>query len=242
MLTGSVVLLVGHLLSTGAVQTAEVGAPPPATAPVEGAAPAAAAPESDAPTVPAPAVAAASPAPATRTVTAAPVKKPGMPWIGAKLDLGVPDGAGIAVVIRPWYFVRFEGGLLYNVLAPGIRAGVTLAPINFPIAPTLSVEAGHYFPVNANTVIQRITSQASFNTAFLNSVNYDFASAHLGLELGSPRRFVFFMQAGMTELWLHDASFGDGLKSVDKSLSSGPLNVRVQTVTAKLGFTLFFGS
>jgi hypothetical protein len=139
---------------------------------------------------------AAEPAPTAQKVAQAPVvTPPSLPMFGLMVDMGIPDGAQGSLVVRPWKAVRFNVGGGYNMISKGVRAGVALLP--FGRGPALSVEAGRFFDGNANTTAAKFAGPSFSGIDLLNNVGYDFANAHLGLDLGY-RRVTFYIHGGMS--------------------------------------------
>src|SRR5258705_5328098 len=75
---------------------------------------------------------------------------------GLLVDAGVPGGAGLAAMFRPWRFLRAEGGVNWNTVSFGLRGGVTVIPFEWGVTPTLHLEGGHFFDGDAS----RFTSNA----------------------------------------------------------------------------------
>jgi hypothetical protein len=166
---------------------------------------------------------------------------PKLPWLGAELFVGAPDGAGVAVVVRPWRWVRFQAGALHNGVSPGIHGGVTGLLLPGWATPSVTLEGGYYFPGNANGVAQLLV-RPNFESHFLDSVQYNFVNAHLGVELGSPRRFTVFLHAGYTHVNASDNSFTQGLEqNTNMSWSGSAATVSMSAVSGKLGFILYVG-
>lgn len=117
-----------------------------------------------------------------------------LPMFGVMADAGLPDGANGSLVFRPLSWLRAHGGGGYNMISKGVRAGVSLIP--FGSGPSATLEAGHYFEGDANGLARRFAG-ASFQSALLERVGYDYANAHLGLDFGS-RRVTFFIHGGMS--------------------------------------------
>jgi hypothetical protein len=67
--------------------------------------------------------------------------------LGPTLDIGLPSGAAVGLQLRlpslPW--IKVNGAVTYT-LSPGIRAGIVLDPIKFPIAPVITADIGRQFP------------------------------------------------------------------------------------------------
>ncbi len=116
--------------------------------------------------------------------------------LGVMADIGVPDGAMASLVYRPLSMLSVHGGVGYNLIAPGVRAGVTLRPVSWMIAPTFTLEAGRYLHGDANQAATMFgISTEQDGSPILREVGYDFANFHLGIELGSSR-FSFYLHAG----------------------------------------------
>jgi hypothetical protein len=149
-------------------------------------------------------------------------------WIGVQADVGAPDGVALGVVVRPVNWLRLTVAGTHNVMAPGIRGGFTLDPINFPIAPTLTLEGGHAFEGK----VPGANSLPSFD--------YDYVNLHLGLEFGRRNRWRFFLQGGPS--WIHASTFDfQSVVDANPALRIGNPSANVSAVpTGKLGFTVYF--
>jgi hypothetical protein len=164
--------------------------------------------------------------------------------LGLQLDLGVPDIGGVSLLYRPLKWMRFEGGMLYNTAGYGVRGGVSVLPY-FPIAPSLTLEAGHYFDSNVYARVSQYTTVNDDLRPLLEKVGYTFVNAQVGLELGHPNVFVFFVRAGVSKVWLsvHNAA---AAASSSSSSASGKVvvmedpTVRLGIPNVKLGFMIYF--
>lgn len=152
-------------------------------------------------------------------------------WVGMQFDVGAPDGVALGVVVRPYVnWARLNLSGTYNAIAPGIRGGVTLDPIKFPVAPTLTFEGGHAW--NGN-----IPGGGSN----LPQVGYDYMNLHLGLEFGNRDHWRFFLQGGPSWMHVQTSNFQAVVGSSDSSLVIGNPSANVAVIpTAKLGFALYF--
>ncbi len=123
------------------------------------------------------------------------------------------------------------------------RDGERVGPPYFPIAPSLTLEAGHFFDANANTRVSQFTHVDDNLKPLLERVGYTFVNAQVGLELGHPNWFVFFLRAGLSRVWL---SSSDANKVVvtnsDGTRITFPADpsARLGIPTAKAGFMFFF--
>jgi len=162
---------------------------------------------------------------------------------GLQLDGGVPDGAAASLLYRPLKFLRLNGGLLYNYAGYGVRGGVTILPY-FPIAPSLTLEAGHYFDSNVASSLSRFTTVSDSVRPLLQQVGYTFVNAQVGLEVGHPDWFVFFVRGGLSRVWLSV----HGAEAAAQQLGSGSLTVshmadpslRLAIPDVKVGLILYF--
>jgi hypothetical protein len=146
---------------------------------------------------------------------------------GMSMDLGVPDGAALGLVVRPRFdWLRIGGAVTHNGMAPGMRFGVTLDPFASLMAPTFTVEGGHYWGGKLPMVSDSP------------SIAYNYANFHLGLEVGSRAAFRFFLRGGAT--WLdvstaHYQSASSGGSGIGDPSYSGWL-----APSGKLGFSAYF--
>ena len=164
-------------------------------------------------------------------------RAPRTPRIGIMADAGVPDGATLSLVVRPVSFLRLNLGGGYNGISPGVRAGATLVPLKRWFSPVLAVDAGRYFEGDANPLYRRISGDEMFSSPLLERVGYDYADAHLGLELGR-RWFTFYVHAGVSRVsgqvrQIAAATDGDAV-----SFSEDP-SVKITSVSARLGFVFY---
>lgn len=175
--------------------------------------------------------AAVKPAPATRS-------------FGLQLDAGAPDAAALGLLYRPWRPLRLSGSLLHNGAGLGLRGGLTLAPA-WVVAPSLTLEGGHFFEANAWPVLSRYTGISEDARPVFERFGYSFASAQLGLELGAPDRFVVFVRAGLSRVWWRVRNAADAAaRTIDDDRTvvtalDDPAVV-LTTPSAKLGMALFF--
>lgn len=188
---------------------------------------------------------AASAAPTSRLSLprAAPAPRPHRA-LGLQLDAGLPDAAALGVVYRPWRPLRLSASALHNVAGFGVRGGVTVAPA-WIIAPSLTLEGGHFFDANAWSTASRYGGASEDVRPLFERFGYSFASAQAGLEIGAPNRFVVFLRAGLSRVWLRarnaDAAANAAIDDEGTLVTemSDP-EVRLGIPSAKLGMVLFF--
>ena len=147
---------------------------------------------------------------------------------GMVMDVGVPDGAALGLSVRPFVeWLRVSAAGTYNGMAPGARVGITLDPISFPIAPTLTVEGGHYWAGSVPTMNDAV------------AVGYNYMNFHLGLEFGSQSSFRFYLRGGVSWLdissTINQQASGSGSPTVSDPSFSGWV-----APSGKLGFATHF--
>lgn len=114
---------------------------------------------------------------------------------GGMFDVGVPDGAMLSFVYRPFEIARFHAGAGYNGISPGLRLGGALLPFGW--GPSISLEYGHYFEGDANGLISSLAGGIDQGSEIFERVGYDFVSLRAGMELGGDR-FTFFTRGGIS--------------------------------------------
>ena len=163
------------------------------------------------------------------------------PPVGIMVDAGVPDGLSGSLVLQPSQRFRLHVGGAYNLVAPGVRGGVSFAVLPAFITTTLNVEAGRFFPGDANPLARRLTGDATLNSAPLSAIGYDFASAHVGFELGF-RRVTAYLHMGASvirgtvtnvEFMAEPAILGTRLEL------RSDLTLQVFTPSARAGFIVY---
>lgn len=146
---------------------------------------------------------------------------------GGQLDVGLPDGLALGPVYAPLPWMRLNLSAAHNTFAPGLRMGLTWDPITFPIVPTLTAEAGHYF------------GGYSFLAPDKPGISYDYANLHLGFEIGKRNSWRIFIHAGPS--WIHLKTSDLNRIFTETGFSTGEAEVSGTVFpTAKIGFAAFF--
>jgi hypothetical protein len=109
--------------------------------------------------------------------------------VGPTLDLGLPSGVALGLQFRlpslPWF--KINGAATYT-LAPGIRGGLMLDPINFPVAPVVTADIGRQFPFTVPSVSGKP------------SVEFNYGDVLGGLAFGSRDSARFMLLVGESYL------------------------------------------
>jgi hypothetical protein len=159
---------------------------------------------------------------------------------GAMVDVGFPDGANASLVYRPFYWLRAHGGLGYNLISHGVRAGASIVPLPSWFSPSLTLEAGHYFEGDANAMVRRFDADHE-DSALLERVGYTYANAQVGLNFGS-KWATFYIQGGITFLngSIHGISEQLDGQQPESTTVQDEAQVSAQFVSARVGVIFYF--
>ena len=110
----------------------------------------------------------------------------------------------------------------------------------------MSIEGGHYFDGDANGLIRKFAGSSYQSNAVLQRIGYDYANAHLGLDLGY-RRVTFFIHGGLSfiratvhnlDAAIQSQSSADASSTTQLSVKQDPI-IRAFTPSAKLGLIVY---
>lgn len=150
-------------------------------------------------------------------------------YVGAQFDLGVPDGFGLGLVVKPkvsWLRINVSG--TYNLIAPGVRGGITIDPIDYVISPILSFEAGG-------------TGRGTI--PYLNrhyDISYNYINFHTGVEFGNKNKWKIFLHLGPSLVNIKTYNFANSIDNSQKLLITDPLISLIGNPTFKFGAVYFF--
>jgi hypothetical protein len=162
--------------------------------------------------------------------------RPTFKRFGILADAGVPDGANGAIVYRMFPSLGIHMGGGYNMVSPGIRAGITYAPFSTFVRPSISFDWGHYFEGDANPIAQKLMGDPTYSSPLLDHVGYDYMNAHAGLEFGGDNARVYF-RGGMSRI--SGAVHGIGEASEESITVTESPNVDIVTVSARIGLVVY---
>ncbi len=175
--------------------------------------------------------------------------------LGLAIDLGLPDGANLGLVVRPASWIRLHAAGGTNSVSVGFRGGATAIPHWFwHIGPSITLEGGYYRVGEVNVVLRTFFQVPDWMRDYAQQAGYAYYNLHLGLEFGRGN-VTGFIHAG--------GSYVDGTvrapNPVCVQTSSTPCSggtaspdqaqlvlgqdakVRVYTLSAKAGIIVFFG-
>jgi hypothetical protein len=173
--------------------------------------------------------------------TPAATRRPGLPVVGLMADAGLPDGFMGALTIRPIQYLRLHAGAGTNSTSPGFRVGVSVLPLG--MGPSVNLEVGHYLDGEANGLVRKAVGGLGRFATYVNRLNYTFANAHAGLDIGK-QDFTFFIHGGFT--YLH-ARLRDVMAPPDTVSSTGRTSitfredpiVKMFTPSVKVGLIVY---
>jgi hypothetical protein len=162
---------------------------------------------------------------------------------GVSFDAGIPDGATAALVIRPRPAIRLDAGVSYNGISYGERGGITWAPFArasaHSLSPTVSLDVGHFGDGDANPLARLLTGNPMYSSPVLDRVGYDYADAHVGLELARSA-FTLYLHAGVSRVTgaVHElGSVAGGQMPI--TFGSDP-TVTLTMLSARVGVIFYF--
>jgi hypothetical protein len=133
---------------------------------------------------------------------------------GFGMDVGVPSGGAVGLVINPGLdWMRLQGSLTYDYLSFGGRGSLQLDPLallpNCPIGLFADVQGGWQ-------------PQASIpGRSDLPSVGFDYLNLYGGLRLGKPNGFHWNFLIGPTYMHITTSNFQSILNQVNSSNLNG---------------------
>jgi hypothetical protein len=171
--------------------------------------------------------------------------------IGMGLNVGVPGGAAVGVVVNPKLdWLRVELDLTYNYLSFGGRASVQLDPMAEILIRSHTYLADGTDIVTKNPFGFGIFADVQggfFPTAGvpghsdLPQLGYDYLNMYLGMRLGNPNGFHWVFEAGPTYMYARTNNFAQVVGNVESGLTLGnPSAKGWVTPTGMTGFRWTF--
>ena len=132
--------------------------------------------------------------------------------VGFGVDISVPAGAAVGVVIHPMIdWVSVETSLTYNALNFGGRASLKIDPLallpRLPIGVFADVQGG--FAANGNVPFEHN----------LPSVGYDYVNLYGGLRFGRMNNFHWLVEVGPTYIFANTNNFQSAVGKVGNGIS-----------------------
>jgi hypothetical protein len=161
------------------------------------------------------------------------------PHLGLQLDVGFPEGAGAALAFGPWHWLRLELGAAHNGAATGIRGGLTLSLFRTVVRPTLSAHAGHFPKGDLRPIARVVGAGDALASPIFSSVQYDFVSAQLGVEIGAPNGVSAFARGGISRPTARFLAAQEALReaSGDPTLTASPLVLSFLAPSIQVGLS-----
>ncbi len=129
-------------------------------------------------------------------------QKKAPPAWGLLAGAGFPEGIAADLVYRPVAEVRLFAGPMWNYVGWGLQGGVTVVPWHLGVNPLLSLEAGRYFSADATFLAGKAGGVPADVEPLLKHVSYDYASLHVGVEIGTRDAFAIEVLAGLSYVTL----------------------------------------
>jgi hypothetical protein len=162
-----------------------------------------------------------------------------LPIVGIAVGGGFPDLGTLSLLVRPVSSIRLFAGPTWGWVGWGLHGGVVLAPVNWAITPTLSLETGKLFRSNVAFLLDDDGDVAKLKP-LLERVDYQYVAADVGIEVGSARGFAFTLRLGLS--WVTVKANGSVTFDGD---SGARVTLRDPTIRAtlpsfKMGFQYWF--
>jgi hypothetical protein len=167
------------------------------------------------------------------------------------VDAGIPDGIGASAVFRPMTWLRLAAGGTHNFSSAGLRASASVVPFYFAFSPSVNVEVGHVFGGDVRPLVELAYCRGGtcpggvefpVDERLLREVGYQYGTASLGLEFGSPGGFIIFLRGGLSLLQGTLVGFQQVLQDAtgDTTLEARDLNMKLVAPSLKLGLIIYF--
>jgi len=158
------------------------------------------------------------------------------PWkfrAGFGLDLGVPSGAALGLVVHPktdMAEVSIAG--TYNGFGPGGRVGLKLDPLGiftyWPIGVVIDIQGGF---ATKGTLLG--------HSQDFPALDYQYANLYGGLRLGNPDGFHWFFEAGPTYIHATASNLSSVINNSSSTVTVGPATMTGWFVpTFSMGFSV----
>jgi len=142
---------------------------------------------------------------------------------GVALLVGIPEGVVPSLAVHPFNTnaIHFDVGPS-GALALGVRGGITWDPLDWVVAPTLTVSGGYHSKADVPGV-----QNVAFSAAYV--------SVQPGIEIGRRSRFRILLRVGFSRLWVQT----HGLE--DKVFSKFAVTIDAPSVTLDMFPSLTLG-
>lgn len=160
-----------------------------------------------------------------------------VPFIGAQVDVGAPDGIGASLVVNPGRYLRIHAGGLNNGIGSGVRFGATI--VTFPesaFRPIIGVDVGYVFAGTGAWLPQLIDDAAIRNA--ISGVHLAFANGQVGFEAGS-KHVAFTLRAGISYVSMTAAN-QEVSTGANSSVTISGIAVTAVIPSARLGVLVCF--
>ncbi len=161
-----------------------------------------------------------------------------LPRVGMALDAGVPGGAGAVLQLRLLDALRVDAGPMWSGIGFGLKGGVIWAPLRGPLSPTLELEGGWGLRADLSFLARRNGVPTELRPVLANA-RYLYASALVGVDIGSARGTSFFVRAGLSRLEVR-APGTARTPAAGGTLEIGDSTLRATIPCAKLGVQFWF--
>jgi hypothetical protein len=175
---------------------------------------------------------------------AAPSSSSGRRFVGLGVDVGMPDGLLVGLVLLPSDWLRLQGAIGSNSASIAYRAGASFIPVGW--GPSFTTEVGHCNLAATTSLLRSFFSVAQWMQPYVQQLGYTYVNAHLGFDY-PVGDVTLFLHGGYTYLMgtihapepvlVEDKKTGN---TMTVTLAKDG-DVRAYTLSAKLGLVYRFG-
>jgi len=160
--------------------------------------------------------------------------------IGLGIDLGLPDGLNLGLMLLPSDWLRLEASLGTNSASLGYRGGLSLVPVGW--GPSFTFELGHCNLAAPTDTVRAFFSVPKWVEPYVQQMGYTYFNAHLGFDMVYGRA-TMFIHGGYT--YLMGTVRSPAPVVVDNNNTSVTFaedgKVYAHTLSAKIGLIVMFG-
>jgi hypothetical protein len=171
-------------------------------------------------------------------------KRPGHGIVGLGIDVGMPDGLNLGLLLAPADWIHLEASVGTNSAALNYRGGLSFIPVGW--GPSFTFEVGHCNLAPMNGVLSTFFGVANWVKPYVQELGYTYFNAHLGFDY-PVGDWALFVHGGYTYLvgtvrGPDPVVITDSQKTPTMTVTvAQDGEVRAHTLSAKLGILYLFG-
>jgi hypothetical protein len=171
-------------------------------------------------------------------------KKQGGRVLGLGIDVGMPDGLNLGLVLAPTRWMRIQASAGTNSAAPNYRGGLSFVPVGW--GPSFTFEVGRCTVAKMNSLLDAFFGVSKWVKPYVQEFGYTYFNAHLGFDQFFGN-WDLFLHGGYS--YLRGTIRGSNPVVVGRNPDQTPnmtvsvaedAEVRAHTLSVKLGLLYMF--